>query len=261
MICASKEQTGMPEVSVVMPAYHAEPYIERAVRSVLEQTMQDFELIIIDDCSQDGTYDMICSMAAADSRIRPFRNEVNAGVAATRNRALDLCRGQYVALLDSDDIWHADKLEQQLAVLRQHQADLVYCSYALMDEHGRKKCQDYIVPAQTDFEHMLRQNCIGCSTVMFTREIAEKYRFRLDFYHEDYVLWLQLLQDGYRAHGITKVLVDYRVMEQSRAGNKKASAGYRWKIYRDFLHLSLPKRMLVFVQYSIAGIKKYRKIR
>ena len=247
-------------VSIVMPAYNAERYIEQAVRSVMIQTYTDWELIIIDDCSTDETYGIAERLSGEDSRIRLLRNETNAGVAVTRNRGLEQSRGDFVALLDSDDIWLENKLEKQLDLQKSSGADIVYCSYRIVDEFGTPRFADFIVPPNTDFEKSLTKSVISCSTVLMTREIVDKYRFTSDFYHEDLVLWLTLLRDGYKACGVVDVLAEYRVSSGTRASNKVKSMMNRFKVYRAFLKLSMFKSCILLFEYAMMGLKKYKAI-
>lgn len=251
--------TKQPMVSVIMPAYNAQRFVEEAIRSVMAQTVTDWELLVLDDGSKDATADIVKKLATEDSRIRFLPNEVNMGVARTRNRGFDLCRGAYIALLDSDDVWHPQKLENQLALAQETGADLVFSSYAIVDIRGKQVRGDYLVPEQIDFSGLLRENVIGCSTVLLSGTVVEKYRFSTDFYHEDYVLWLRLLQDGYRAAGSREVLVSWRLLENSRSFNKRKSAKNRWRIYRNYLKLSLCKSIRCFAAYALHGVKKYRK--
>lgn len=246
-----------PLVSIIMPAYNAERYIEEAVRSAMAQTVTDWELLIIDDCSGDSTCSVAERLAREDKRIALFHNEENLGAAGTRNRGLELCRGKYVALLDSDDVWHPDKLEKQLERLRQTGADLSYSSYAVIGEDGKKAKGDYIVPENASFKKMLKENVIGCSTVLLDARIAKQYRFDTSFFHEDYVLWLRLLRDGYTAAGCGEVLVDWRYIESSRSFDKQKSARNRWKIYREYLKLPLPKSLWAFSNYAATSLRKY----
>lgn len=246
-----------PVVSVVMAAHNAERFIEEAIRSVMGQTFTHWELLVIDDGSTDRTDEIVQRLMQEDKRITLLNNEKNMGVAMTRNRGFDLCRGEYVALLDSDDIWHPYKLEKQLARLKEAGADFAYCSYAIVDSDLKKVKDDYTVPDQVSFEKLLRENVIGCSTVLLSRKIVDKHRFQPDFYHEDYVLWLDLLRSGYKAVGCPETLVDWRLIENSRSFDKRNSAKYRWKIYRDHLKLPFFKSTLVFGAYAAASLKKY----
>jgi len=245
------------KVSVVMPAYNAEKFVKAAVDSVLSQTYENLELLIIDDCSTDNTYNLLENIAMTDARIKLFKNEQNLGVANTRNRGFELADGEYVALIDSDDIWRREKLEKQISVIEGQKADLVYCSYAFINEKGQSMNKEYIVPEKTDFESLLRENVIGCSTVLISKNIYRKYRFLTDYYHEDYVLWLSILKEKYIFIGLKDVLVNYRVMENSRSGNKVKSAIKRWNIYRDFLKIPTLKAGIIWIKYVINGTIKY----
>ena len=252
-------KAGLPCVTVVMPAYNAERYIEIAIRSVMGQTFTDWELIVIDDGSKDATMEIVERLASEDGRITLLRNEANMGVAKTRNRGMARSRGQYVALLDSDDVWHPEKLEKQVALAKETGADVVYCSYALVDENGRKKCDDFIVPAQTDFNASLTKGVISCSTALLSRKVTETYRFDNTYYHEDLALWLQILKAGHVAYGVSDVLADYRVMEGTRAANKLNSAAHRWQIYRKLLGFSVFKSGKLLLKYAVLGLKKYKR--
>ena len=108
----------MPTISIITPAYNCEKYLEEAVESVLAQTMQDWEMLIIDDCSSDNTYDCMEKLAQRDKRIRIFRNIQNTGAAATRNYGIRQAKGQWIAFLDSDDLWRTDKLQKQRKLLK-----------------------------------------------------------------------------------------------------------------------------------------------
>lgn len=248
-----------PLVSVIMPAYNAERYIAASIASVMAQTMQAWELIVIDDGSNDGTMQIVQNMAKEDPRIRLCPNESNMGTARSRNRGMDLSRGQYIAFLDSDDIWHPQKLEKQLSCMQETGADLVYTAYAIVDTEGVKQRPDYCVPAYVDINGLLKENVIGCSTVLLNQKASEQFRFQADFYHEDYVLWLQMLQAGCVMAGVQEVLMDYCYRPDSRAGNKWASAKMRWQIYRKYLGMSEWKSARYMLHYALAGVKKYAK--
>lgn len=254
-------QTGgkAPRVSVIMPAYNAGRFLEEAIRSVMAQTVADWELLVLDDGSTDDTRIIAQRLAQIDRRIRVLPNEHNMGVARTRNRGMDLCLGEYVALLDSDDVWYPQKLETQLALMGETGADLCYCAYAMVNTAGEKIRADYPVPPTVDFNGLLRQNVIGCSTVMFTAAVKEKYRFETDFYHEDYVLWLRLLQNGCKAVGCTQVMAAWRYVENSRSFDKWNAAQKRWRIYREYLRLDFIYSVRLMAEYALQGLRKYSK--
>ena len=246
-----------PLVSVILPAHNCEAFVEMAVRSVMEQTYRHWELLAIDDGSTDATCEIIRRLADEDERIRFLRNPANIGVAGTRNRGLDESRGEYVAFLEGADLWCPDKLEKQLQSKRAEKAHLAYTSYAVVDRHGNPGKHPYVVPASTTFSAMLKENVMGCSTVMLSRRVADSYRFIQDFYQEDYCLWLSALRDGYKAVGCREVLVSWRWIANSRSFNKWNSAHKRWKIYREYLGYSFVKSAYYFLMYTVNGVKKY----
>lgn len=252
-------QKEMPLVSVIMPAYNSEIYIESAIRSVQAQTVDNWELLVLEDGSKDSTPEIVAKLAAEDERIRLLPNEENMGPARTRNRGMDLCTGKYIAFLDSDDIWYPDKLEKQLALAEEYEADIMYCSYAIVDSQGKSRSADFIVPPQADLKYMLVKSVFSCSTAMLRRSSVGDSRFPVDFYHEDYAFWLALLQKGLVARGTPEVLAAYRVSENSRASNKLASAVRRWHVYRKFLHYSFFRSAWYLSRYAFAGVLKYRK--
>lgn len=249
-----------PLVSVIMPSYNGEEFIEQAISSVIAQTVEDWELIVIDDCSQDRTRQIVEGFARSDDRVRLVCNEKNMGAAGSRNRGLELCRGEYVALLDSDDYWQPDLLSKMLACARQTEADIIYCSYAIVDEQGRKLCNDFIVPQQTDFEQSMIRSVITCSTVLLTGRLAKAHRFPTDMYHEDIALWFRLLRDGVQARGVPEVLAAYRQRSDSRSANKLKSACRRWTIYRKYLKLPFIKCVVLMIQYGYYGLIKFRRV-
>lgn len=249
-----------PLVSVLMPAYNAEAYIAEAISSVLTQTVTDLELLVIDDGSSDNTQKIVAELAEKDARIKPLVNPENMGVARTRNRGLDLCKGKYIALLDSDDYWKPQFLEKMIARAEETKADIIYCSYELVDEQGEKLCNNFIVPLETTFEEYIVRSVITCSTVLITRKLAQNHRFPTNMYHEDTALWFKLLQDGCEAKGVPDILAAYRQRAHSRSSDKLISAIRRWPIYRKHLKLSFFKTISVMFRYGYYGLIKYKRV-
>lgn len=254
------ELRNQPRVSVIMPAYNAERFIDEAISSVLSQTMTDWELIVIDDCSEDSSFQIAQNYANKDSRIRVLKNPENSGVAKTRNRGLDLFHGQYVAFLDSDDYWEPQMLEKMLSRAEETWADIVYCSYSLIDENGKKVCNDFIVPPKTLFKDSIVRSVITCSTVLITADLAKGNRFPTDMYHEDIAMWFQILRDGATACGVTEILAAYRQRKDSRSGNKIISAFRRWSIYRKHLEMPFIQSVKAMVGYAYYGLLKFKRL-
>lgn len=246
------------KVSVVIPAYNCTHCLQRTVQSVQAQTFQDWEAIIVDDCSTDDTYAIAQQLAAEDPRIRVLHNPVNSGVSVTRNRAIAEAKGAYIALLDGDDLWTPDKLERQVALLEQGY-DLVYCSYDFVDENWNpiRHRKPFIVPEETNFRKMLVSSVISSSTALARRELLQAHPYRADVYHEDYTLWMELLSQPIRVAGDKNVLMHYRQSTGSRSNGKLKAAKERWETYRSVLKLGLFTSVWAFVCYSFLGVKKY----
>ena len=257
-MCINNDEN-VPLVSIVMPAYNAERFIEEAITSVINQTLTDWELIVIDDCSSDKTAETVADLVKHDNRIRLVKNEKNLGVAKTRNRGLDICTGNFIALLDSDDYWKPAFLEKMIHRAKKSEVDIVYCSYELVDEHNQKVCNDFIVPEKTTFDESIVRSVITCSTVLMTAETAQN-RFPTDMYHEDIALWFQLLREGKIARGVPEILAAYRQRNDSRSSGKFRSACRRWVIYRKYLKLSLLKSVVTMAKYGYYGLIKFKRI-
>ena len=154
---------------------------------------------------------------------------------------------------------YEEMLERQLRLADETKADILYCSYRMIDENGKCLWRNFEVPKHTDFNHMLSSSVISCSTVILSEKITNRYRFPENCYHEDLAFWLLLLRNGYIARGNPHVLAAYRLRKNSRASNKLHVAMERWHLYRDILHLSLIKSAKSFFIYAVLGCHKYTK--
>ena len=248
-----------PLVSVVIPVYNASKYLAKTLDSALSQTYKNLEIILINDCSTDNSLEIMRDYEKADFRIRVLDSEKNQGVAAVRNRGIQAATGEYIALLDSDDVWVEDKIERQLKLLKENNAQIAYSSYSFIDENDQPIMHPFIVPEETTYKQMLKCNEIGCSTAIVEADLFKKHPFKKEFYHEDYVLWMELLSIPVRAVGISDVLVYYRYSSGSRSFNKVNAAQQRWKIYRKALDMNLIKSSTAMLGYMFNAFKKYRK--
>lgn len=242
-------------VSVVMPAYNAEETIAEAMRSVAAQSYADWHLYVVDDASSDATARVVREMANQDRRITLIELPRNRGAAAARNAALDMVSSQYCAFLDSDDVWYASKLETQVRALEQG-CRMCCTSYHRINRAGDKRIGIVRAPEECSLDLLLTDNVIGCSTVMLETSLLEERRFPDRFMHEDYALWLDLLQSGVRCAGIAEPLAAHRVRRGSKSGNKIRSACGRWRIYREYLGLPFAKAARLFARYAITGVSK-----
>ena len=225
-------------ISIIMPAYHAEKTLHQAIDSVLAQTYTSWELIAVNDCSDDRTWEILCDYAAKDRRIHIFSNEVNSGVSATRHRAAVCAKGKWLAFLDSDDAWTADKLAIQTALVKDRQAQLVFSGSQFMDETGRLLDWTLHVPPKIEYRQLLKQNLISNSSALVQKDLYLTYEAMGDDMHEDFACWLNILKSGIPAYGVDQPLLIYRLSSQSKSGNKRKAAKMNWNTYR-YVGLSL----------------------
>lgn len=242
-------------VSVVMPAYNCEKYIGEAIESVLVQTVP-FELIIVEDCSKDNTQTVI-RRYLEDKRILYIRNEENAGVAASRNKGMELAKGKYIAFLDADDRWTKDKLERQVAFMQEGDKVLSSTGRALIDENGEFTGKEIGIPKEIRYKDLLKGNVLNTSGVMVLASVAKRYPMTQDHLHEDYIMWLSILKECGMAYGINEPMLEYRVMKGTKSGNKLKSAKMTWGVYR-YMGLDVFSAIYYFLHYAVQGVLKYR---
>lgn len=242
-------------VSIITPAYNAERFIGETIASVQAQTMADWEMLIADDCSHDGTRDIIARASNEDRRIRLVELLENTGPAAARNAALSHARGRYVCFLDADDCWLPRKLERQLHFMGQTGCAICYTSYRRMDEDGHKLGRTIPVPDRLRYSDLLKNTSIAMLTTMVDLSQTGPIRFE-DIGHEDYALWLTLLRRGLDARGLEEDLARYRVVGDSRSRRPLRSVHWVWRIYRYHENLSPLYALWCLVNYGTRAFLK-----
>ena len=214
----------MTLVSILVPAYNAAGFLEETVRSVLAQTHREWELLLIDDGSTDATPALLGSLSRLDPRIRTFRQE-NAGTQAARNFGLRHARGDWVALLDHDDLWLPRKLERQLEIAREHPgAELLFCNFSRWNgerELDRHFTREDRLPSGAVLEKLARHCLFGALTVLVRRDaLSRAGGFDTRFLRcGDWDLWLRLAEQGVEARGTLEVLALWRVWEGNLSGS------------------------------------------
>jgi glycosyltransferase involved in cell wall biosynthesis len=240
-----------------MPAYDAARTLPHSMWSVLGQTHGAVELLVIDDCSSDGSWACIEQAAAIDPRVVALRMPRNGGVAAARNRGIEAASGDYLAFLDSDDRWHPRKLEIQLARMRESGARLSYTGYQRVGEDGQV-LSTVRPPRSVSHADMLKSNRIGNLTALYDRVLGDA-RFR-KVGHEDYVFWLEMVRRA--GHAVRaddgEPLADYLVHANSLSSDKFRAARWQWRIYRDIECLDVARSAWYFAHYAGNAIAKRR---
>lgn len=248
----------MSQVSIITPTYNAEKYLEATVKSVQAQSYTDWEMIIVDDCSVDNTYDLARNLASKDNRIRVLKNSVNLGVALTRNVALDAANGEYVAFLDSDDLWLPDKLKKQVEFMDFNKCILSYTNYKKFNsETGVIEEKVIRGPSSMTAKRIYGDTSIGCLTVMVNRKLSGPFHMPKLNHMEDNITWQGILAKGYVGYRIDEVLALYREGNSSLTSSKKKAVKQQWNIYRDYYHFSILKSTYYFMQYAFHAVKKH----
>ena len=250
-------------VSVIMPAYNSARTLEDAASSVLEQTYENIELLIADDDSSDDTSEICQALASKDSRVHVITNTSNQGALKTRLKAIREAKGEWIAFLDSDDLWKPDKLSKQLALRNDTGCDLVYTGSSFIDENGQPYEWILHVPERTEYKQLLKQNIISNSSVLVKKDLFVRFapdnEDKHDM-HEDFACWLGMLRAGHTARGIDEPLITYRLSKSSISGNKLKAYSMNMYTYK-YVGLGFFSRLYYQMCYSVNGIKKYRHLR
>ncbi|MER5494304.1 glycosyltransferase [Streptomyces sp. NPDC002490] len=239
----------MPLVSVVMPVYNSAATLGAAVRSVLTQTHSDLELLVTDDKSSDGSMDLLMEFARQDKRVLPGSAPEQGGAARARNLAIERARGEYVAFLDSDDMWLPEKTERQIEFAAAGSAPLTFTSYFKMDADDDGESTDFIpngrvihARAHVDYRAMLVRDHIGALTAMYDRTVLGTRLMPEMRKRQDYALWLSIMREGADARGMPEPLAVYRSHRTGSLSSNKASlVRYNWELYREHEGLSVPR--------------------
>ncbi len=249
-----------PLVSVVMPAYNCSGFINQSIESVQNQTYENWELIIVDDCSSDNTVEIVESYAEGDSRIKLFSLSKNGGPAAARNKAIEVSAGDYIAFLDSDDLWVADKLEKQIGFMEKNGYNLTATAYSQMYEDGTSNGYAIYPYKKANYNKTLFSgNPLGNSTVVVcTKRIGKFYVPKIKK-RNDFALWLRILKTEKYAYGMQEILSKYRIRECSVSSGKKSLIKYQWYLYRNIEELNLFKSVLAFATLAYHWVFKPRK--
>ena len=243
-------------VSIIMPSYNAARFIGESINSVLLQTYSNWELLIVDDCSKDNSVEVVRKFANIDKRVVLFSLEKNVGAAAARNVAIEHAQGQYIAFLDSDDVWDEYKLEKQLAFMKQYSYAFTFSNYYVMEENGKKTVNIVIVPSSLSYHQYLRNTIIGCLTVIIDRQQTGDFKMPLIKSSHDMALWLLIMKRGFKAYGLKDVLAGYRLVSTSNTAKKWKAAKDVWKVYREIEGLSVLYAAYCFCGYAINAVLK-----
>lgn len=239
-------------VSIIMPAYNAEKTISASIDSVIAQTYKDWHLYVIDDASIDDTVKKICDKECCDSRISYISLSNNVGVAEARNAGLKAARGRYIAFLDSDDFWCANKLEIQMDIFGKG-FSIVSSNYSIFHENPNHIVSTRCFPNIIKYTDMLKSNKIGNLTAVYDRGVLGTI-LQKSAGHEDYIMWLELMKKAKIAYCIQLPLAKYRISEKSLSSNKFKAASWQWRVYRKYLGFGLNLSLYYMFFYAFSSI-------
>lgn len=243
-----------PNVSIVLPVYNAQNTLLRAISSVQAQCFSDWEIIAVDDCSNDDSLNILNDMAASDHRIRAFSLDTNKGVGAARSLAIEMASGKYLAFLDSDDEWFSNKLSRQLSWMEQEGYEFTCTAYQrVRDGKIKKECRVF---ERRTRDQLMQNNSVANSTAILNRENLPDIQVPILRTRQDLAYWLRVLKHIKYVYGLNEVLMSYHMCRNSVTSNKMQAAIAQWRFYGDELHLPFGRKLWCFGHYAVNASKR-----
>lgn len=245
-------------VSIIIPLYNSEKYIEETIKSVLDQTYKNWEMLIIDDCSTDNGAEIV-KKYQDDKRIKYFKLDINSGAAVCRNKGIELSNGEYIAFLDSDDLWKKEKLEKQIRFMKENNYSISFTEYEEIDENGNKLNILIKSPRKpVTYRRYLLTNPIGCLTGMYNVKKLGKVYMPLMRNREDTGFWLNILKKE-KAYSLNENLAFYRIRKNSLSFNKYKLIKFHWNLYRKVEKLSVIESLFYIFTSIMTKILKIKE--
>jgi glycosyltransferase involved in cell wall biosynthesis len=249
-------------VSIITPNYNCEKYISQTIESVLAQTYMNWEMIIIDDCSTDNSYEIAMEYSTKDSRIKVYRMERNSGAALARNKAIELSQGEYIAFLDSDDLWIPEKLERQMKFMLKNDCDFSFTEYEHIDTDGKFLGIKAKIVKRLTYKNLLFHCYPGCLTVMYKQDIMRKIYCNDIRKNNDHALFLRVLKHTRNAMGLPENLAKYRLRKKSISRNKLQMIKPYITVLHEFEHINIFWSYFCLITHVFIKLFfKYKKIK
>lgn len=221
-----------PKVSVVMPTFNSASYVCESINSILAQSYGDWEAIVVDDGSRDGTPDLIKRRYEHEDRVIVHALQINQGAAAARNIGIEAARGRFIAFLDSDDLWRPNKLAIQVPLLEETDACLIYSQYDVIRGPCPTVIRTVLAPELLTYDDLLKGDPIGCLTAIFDTDKTGKVYMPNIRMRQDWGLWMRLLRNGGYGFGVQQTLATLRIHSQSLSANKLRAMYYNYLLLR-----------------------------
>ena len=240
------------EVDIILPNYNSSNFIEATIRSVLNQNFKNWNLIIIDDCSDIKTKKIITKFQK-DKKIKIFWMKKNRGPGYCRNYGIKNSNSKYIAFIDSDDIWQKNKLKLQINFMEKYNYDFTYTNYKTFGLKNK-----FVEPPKTfTFKEFIRNTSIGTSTMMVKRKIIKGVKFTNTEICEDYFFKCKILQKINIAYCLNIFLTKYRIRHNSLQSSKMKNLFWIWKINKNFNNFSFFQNLYSLYFISLNSFKKY----
>ncbi len=245
-------------VSIIVPVYNAEKFLDETINTVLDQTYTNWELILVNDCTTDKSLDIINKYAKKDKRIKIINQEENGGPAITRNTGIDIAKGKYICFIDADDKWDKDKIEKQIEFMKENDIAFSYHSYEFSNEKCEPSGKKVIAKKRMSYKHALKNNIISTITVMFDSSKIDKSLIKMPNlkYVEDTATWFKILRNGYIAYGIPNIFSYYRRIPNSSSSNKLRTQKSLWNLYRNEEKLSVINSLNCLFWKNLNAVKR-----
>lgn len=246
-------------ISIIVPVYNAEKFIRETMDCVLAQTYPQWELLLVEDGSRDGSVDVIEKYIKEkdDTRVKLIYQPSNQGAAKARNRGVREAAGRYIAYLDADDLWPPEKLERELNFMKEKEAAFVFTGYEFADERGVGTGKIVRVPKTLNYRQALSNTTIFTTTVMFdTDKISKELLEMPDIKSEDTALWWKVLKQGYTAYGLNENLAEYRRAGKSLSSNKLEALRRIWNLYRKTEGMSIVGSAWHFCFWAVRAVRR-----
>lgn len=226
-------------ISIITPTYNCGAFIAETIESVQRQSYTNWEMIIVDDCSTDNTQEVVEKYIKNDPRIKYYKLENNSGAAAARTQAMSIASGDYMAFLDSDDLWLPDKLKRQIEFMKDNNISFSCTAYEQIDEKGTPLGKKVSSPKKISYNRLLLDCPVGNSTVMYNVNSMGKFEVPNIRKRNDDALWLTMLKKEKYIISMPDVLMQYRIRQNSISSNKLSLIKYHWQLYREIEHLNI----------------------
>lgn len=245
-------------VSIIVPVYNAERFISDTINSVINQSYNNWELILVNDCSNDKSENIIKSYSEKDKRINLINNSVNSKAAISRNNGIKKAKGRFICFIDADDLWDKEKIEKQVCFMKKEKCAFSFTGYEFADENGKPNSKKVFVPHKINYKQALKNTTIWTSTVMFDMDKLSKEDIFMPNVArgQDTATWWKVLKKIDYAYGINEILAFYRRSEGTLSSNKIVALKRTWNLYRKVEHFGIIKSLYYFIWYCINAIKR-----